>query len=102
MIADSEEDAFTHDSRENLLDKERQEDCRDSSEHEVVDDGELLQHEALPRAHDFATTQNDHIVEDDEDARLLQGGHGRDTSLKAELAGRVADEELEDLVEDGP
>lgn len=102
MIADSEEDALADDGRQDLLNEESQENGRDCREDKVVDNGQLLELESLFCAHDFAASQNEDIVEYDENARLLQGGHGCNASLEAKLAGWVAGEELKDLVEDGP
>lgn len=102
VIANREENTLADDGRQDLLNEKGQEDGRDRGEDEVVDNGELLKLESVLVAHNFATSQNEDIVDDNKNSRLLQGGHGRDARLKAELAGRVAGKNLEDLVEDGP
>lgn len=102
MITDGEENTLADNGRQDLLNEESQENRRDRGEDKVVDNGELLELEGILGAHDFAASQDEDIVEDDKNARLLQSGHGRDAGFKAEFAGGVAGEDLEDLVEDGP
>lgn len=101
-IADSEEDTLAHDGGQDLLDEEGKEDAGNSSQDEVVDQEDLLELEFVLLAHVFSTSQDDDVVNEDENSRLLQCGHGRDTGLETKLAGWVADAQLESLVKDGP
>lgn len=102
VVADGVEDALAHDGRQNLLDEKGQQDGGDGGQDEVVDEKERFKLESVSFAHPLATPENDDVVADDKNTRLLEGGHGRDAGLKLEFAGRVADDGLPGLVEDGP
>lgn len=63
---------------------------------------EALELEGLTVAHQLAPTEDDHVVADDENARLLQSRHGGDAGLELEIIGRISHDGSECLVEDGP
>ena len=58
--------------------------------------------EGLAIAHQLAAAKYDGIVNDNEDARLFDCGHGRDTSLEPEVLSRVSNYLLKGLAEDRP
>lgn len=96
------EDAAADDGGQELLDEEDEEDAADGGEVEVVDEEEALELVGLAVAHPLAATEDDGIVDDDEDGGLLEGGHGGLALNESELAGRVAGDSCPGLVEDGP
>lgn len=96
------EDTVARDLGQQLLNEENEEHAADGSEVEVVDEEKALELERLAVPHQRATTKDDDVVQDDEDARLLERRHGRDASLEAEVVGRVAHDGCPRLVEDGP
>lgn len=101
-IADSMEDATTDNGWKKLLNEESQESTADQSQVEVVDEEETLKLEGLTVAHPFATTEDDGIVDNDEDRCRLESGHGSLERHKLEVIGGVADNSSERLVKDGP
>ena len=101
MVADSMENASFSDCRQDLLNKECQENSTDGSEIEIMDEEEPLQLERLSVAHEFSPAQNHRIIRKNKDGGFLQRGHGRLPSDKVEIIGRVADDSFEDLVEVG-
>lgn len=102
IVADGVKNAMAHNGRQNLLNKESQQDSGYSGQDEVVDEEERLKLEFVSFAHPLATTENDNVVADNEDARLFEGGHGRDAGLKLELAGRISNDSLPGLAKDRP
>lgn len=102
MVADGVEDPLAHDGGEQLLNEQGQEDAADGSEVEVVHEEDGLELERLPAAHPLPAAEDYDVVDDHEDGRLLQRGHGRLARHELELIGRVAGDVLEGLVEDGP
>ena len=101
MVADSMENASSSDCRQDLLNKECQENSTDGSEIEIMDEEEPLQLKRLSVAHEFSPAQNHCIVRKNEDRGLLQCGHWRLPSDEVEIIGRVADDSFEDLAEVG-
>lgn len=96
------EDAASDDGRDQLLNKEKQKNAADGSEVEVVNEEQRLELEGLTAAHQLATSENDGVVDDDEDGRRLERRHGRLERNELEVIGRVADDGSPSLVEDGP
>lgn len=66
-VADGVEDALANESREELLNEQRQEDTTDGGEVEVVDEEERLELEGLAVAHQLPAAKDDGVVNDDED-----------------------------------
>lgn len=102
VVADGVEDALAHNGRQYLLNEKSQQNGGYGGENEVVDEEERLKLEPVPFAHPLATTEDDNVVADDKDARLLEGGHGSDAGLELEFASRITNDGLPGLVEDGP
>lgn len=102
MVADGVEDAVADNGRDELLNEEGKEDTADGREVKVVDEEERLELEGLAVAHEGAAAKDDGIVDDDEDGRRLEGGHGRLKGHKLELVDGVADDGRPGLVKDGP
>lgn len=96
------EDTAADNGGNKLLNEENQEDTRDSREVEVVDEEEGLELEGLTVAHQLATTEDDGVVDDNEDRGRLESRHGRLKGDELEVLGRVADDHLPALAEDGP
>ena len=101
-VADGKEDTLADHGPQKLLNEESQEDAADGGEVEVVDQEERPQLEWLAVAHELATSENYGIVDNNEDAGLLDRRHGRNTGLEAKVLGRIADDGLKGLAEDGP
>lgn len=101
-VADGMEDTAANNRGNQLLNEESQKYAADGGEVEVVDEEERLELEWLAVAHGLATTKDDGVVDDDEDGRRLERRHGRLEGHKLEVIGRVADDGLEGLAEDGP
>lgn len=101
-VADRIEDTTAHNSRQKLLNEENQQDSANSGQVEVVDQKEGLQLEGFAVAHELPPAEYDSVVDDDEDAGLLKRRHGGFARNKSEVLGRVADDSLEGLAEDGP
>ena len=101
-VADSIEDTATNNCRDELLKEQDQQKTTDSCEVEVVDQEESPELERFAIAHQLATTKDDGIVDDDEDARLLQCRHRCLAGDESEILGRIAREQLEALAEVGP
>lgn len=101
-FANGVEQAMPVDGRNELLSEQGQENATDQSEHQVVDDGNGLELEGWSIPHQFPSTEYDRVIYDNKDRRLLQGRHGRLAGDEFEVIGRVAHDQLEGLVEDGP
>lgn len=101
-ITDGMEDAAANNSGEKLLNEESQEDSADGSQVEVVDEEESLELVGLTVAHELATTEDDGVVDDDEDRGGLEGRHGRLKGHELEVVDRVAHDGGPCLIEDGP
>lgn len=67
-----------------------------------MDQEERLQLEGLAIAHQLATAEDDGVVDDDEDARLLERRHWCLAGHEAEILCWVSHDGLEGLAEDGP
>jgi hypothetical protein len=101
-ITNSVEDTTTDNSGQKLLNEESQKSTTDQSQIEVVDQEEALELERLAVAHPLATTEDDAVVDSNEDGCRLDSGHGSLERHKLEVIGGVADNSSESLVEDGP
>lgn len=102
MVADGVEDTVTDNGGQKLLNVQSQEDGTDGGQDEVVDEEQALELEGLAVAHQLATTEDDAVVDDDEDGSRLEGRHGRLERDELELFGRVAHAGGPCLVENGP
>lgn len=102
VVADGKEDTLTDNGRQKLLNEESQEEAANSGQVEVVDEEERLELERLAVAHQLSAAKDDEVVDDDEDGRRLQGGHGSLERHELEVIGRVANNGREELVKDGP
>lgn len=102
MVANGVENTTTDNGRDELLQEEHKKSTRDESEVEVVDEEERLELEGLTVAHQLATTEDDGIVDDDENGSRLEGRHGRLERNELEFIDGVADDSSPCLVEDGP
>lgn len=71
-VTDGVEDTIVVELRNELLNKENQKDAADHGQVEVVDQEERLELERLTVAHQFATTKDDDVVDDNEDRGRLQ------------------------------
>ena len=85
LIADGVEDALADHRGQQLLNEEGQEDAADDGQVEVVDQEERLELEGLAVAHELAATEDDGVVDDDEDTRLLERRHGRDALVEVKV-----------------
>lgn len=85
-----------------MFKEEDKKNAADSGEVEVVDQEQSLELERLTVAHVFPPAENYGIVDDNEDARLLERRHWGPTGLESEVLGRVAGDGLEGLAENGP
>lgn len=101
-LANRVEHAVPDNGREQLLNKQREQDCADGCEVEVVDEEERLELEWLSVAHDFPAAEDEDVVGDDEDGRLLEGRHGRLAGDESEVVCGLARDRREGLVEDWP
>ena len=102
MVADGEEDSLADNCREQLLNEESQQKGADGGQVQVVDEEERLELEGLAVAHQLSTAEDDEVVDDDEDGRRLERGHGRLEGHELEVIGRVANDGRPELVKDGP
>lgn len=102
MVADGKEDTLADNSGQKLLNEESQEEAADGGQVEVVDEEERLELKGLAVAHQLSAAEDDEVVNDDEDGRRLQRGHGSLKGHKLEVIGRVANDGREELVKDGP
>lgn len=96
------EETSTDEGGHKLLNKEGQENGADSSEVEIMNKEGTLELEGLPVAHPLTSTEDDGVVQDNEDGRLLQGRHGSLPLDKLKVANRIAGDGRPGLVEDGP
>jgi hypothetical protein len=101
-MANGIEDTTADNRGKKLLNEENQQESTDGGQIKVMDQEELLQLERFPVAHKLPTTKDDGVVDDNEDARLLKRRHRRLPRHKSEILGRVTDNCLEGLAEDGP
>lgn len=90
-VADGVEDAAADDGREQLLNEESQKSTADNGQDEVVNQEETLELEGFPVAHDLSATEDDGVVDGDEDGGRLERRHGSLERHKLEVIGRVAD-----------
>ena len=67
-----------------------------------MDQEQRPQLEGFAVAHELAASEDDGIVDDNEDARLLDRGHGGHASLEPEVFGGEANHLLKGLVEERP
>lgn len=102
MATDGKEDTLADNSGQKLLNEESQEEAADGGQVEVVDEEERLELEGLAVAHQLSAAKDDEVVDDDEDGRRLQSGHGSPKGHELEVIGRVANDGREELVKDGP
>lgn len=101
-MADGVEDALANNSGQELLNVESEETGADEGEDQVVGEEKTLELVRLAVAHPLASSKDDGVVDDDEDAGRLDGRHGRDARLESELAHGVAHDGSPDLVEKRP
>lgn len=101
-VANSVENAIPDQSRQELLNEERQKTTRDDGQVQVVDFERAVQLEGSAVPHDLAATQNDDVVRDERDDGLLVCGHDRLAGDEVELLARVAEHLLPGGGEDGP
>lgn len=102
MVANGVEDAVADEGRQKLFDEQGQENGTDGGQEEVVDHEDGVELESRQLLHDFATTEDDHIVGDQEGGGLLEGGDGSDALGELELAGGVTHDHLVGLIEQRP
>lgn len=102
VVTDGVEDTIVVDLGNELLNEENQKDAADGGQVEVVNEEERLELERLTVAHQLATTENDHVVDDNESGGRLEGRHGRLERNELKLLGRISDDCLPGLAEDGP
>ena len=102
MVANSVEDTVSPDSRDQLFDEKSQQDRADGREIEVVHHKQGVQLERLEPLHNLAATEDEDVIGDEHHSGLIEGGHRGDALDELELAGRVSDNILKGLVEDGP
>ena len=67
-----------------------------------MDQEECPQLERLAVAHQLPAAKDNGIIDDDEDAGLLQGGHGCAARYELKVVGGIASDGLEGLAEDWP
>lgn len=102
MVTDGEEDAVSPDGGQQLLNEEDQQDGADGGQEEVVEHERGVELEWRILLHDLAATEDDNIVGDEHDHSGLEGGKRSLPFHELELAGGIAEDGLEGLVEDGP
>ena len=102
VVTDGVEDTMPPESREELLNEEDQQDGTDGGQEEIVNHEQSVELESGEVFHDFTTTEDYDVVCHHEGRGLLKGRHGSHTLDKLELAGWVAHDILERLIEDGP
>jgi hypothetical protein len=101
-VADGIEHAVPPDRRDQLLSEKHKQRAANERQVQVVHLEEPIQLQRLSAAHDLPPAKDDDIVRDEQDRRRLEGRHGRDALLEAEVLRLVAHDRGEDPVEDGP
>lgn len=102
VVTDRVEDTIVVELRNELLNKENQKDAANHGQVKVVDQEERLELERLTVAHQFATTKDDDVVNDNEDRGRLQCRHGCLKRYEMEVLGRRSNDDLPSLAEYGP
>lgn len=90
------------DRGQQLLNEQSQQSSADQGQVEVVDHEQCVELERRTVLHELATSEDDDIVGHEHDTRRLDGREGGHTAAELELAGGIAHDILERLVEDGP
>lgn len=67
VVADRVEDTMANDGGEKLLNEQSQKDGADGGQDEVVDEEQSLEFEGFAVAHQLAATEDDGVVDDNED-----------------------------------
>lgn len=101
-VADGVEDAVPDNGGKKLLNEERQKATTDDGKVQVVDLERAVQAESCAAPHELAAAQNDDVVYDKRNGRLLVRRHDRLAGRELELLGRVAKHLLPRGGEDGP
>ncbi|GMF73830.1 unnamed protein product [Aspergillus oryzae] len=102
VVANGEEDSISPDGGQKLLDEKGQQSRADRGQVEVVDHEQGVELEGREILHDHTTSKDYDVVGDKHRGGFPESGHGGLSLNKLELAGRIAHDLLESLVEDGP
>lgn len=102
VVADSEEDTVSPDSRQQLFDEKSQQSTADNGQVEIVNHEGCVELECGTALHDLSASEDNNIVGDEHDRSLLHGGHRGHTTGELELTRRISYHILKSLVEDGP
>lgn len=102
VLANGEEDAMSPDSRQKLLNEQSQQSSTDQSQVQIMNHEQRVELQSREVLHDLPATKDDCIVGNEKHGGLLESGHGRNTFNELEIARRVTDNLLKDLVENRP
>lgn len=101
-VADGVEHAVPDNCGKKLLNEEGQKTTTDDGKVQVVDLERAVQAESCAAPHELAAAQNEDVVYDKRNGRLLVRRHDRLAGSELELLGRVAEHLLPCGGEDGP
>lgn len=102
VITNGEEETVSVERRQKLLNEESEKSRADRGQVEVVDHEQCVELKSRAVLHQLATTEDDYVVGHECNRCLLKGRHWRHTFDKLELAGWIAHNSLESLVENRP
>lgn len=102
VITNGEEETVSVERRQKLLNEESEKSRADRGQVEVVDHEQCVELKSRAVLHQLATTEDDDVVGHECNRCLLKGRHWRHPFDKLELAGWIAHNSLESLVENRP
>jgi hypothetical protein len=102
MITNSIKNTVVVKRREQLLDEKNQQDSADGGKQEVMNHEEGVELQSREFLHNFTTAEDDDIVGDQGSDGFFEGRHWGLVSHEAEVICRIADRDLEGLVEVRP
>lgn len=92
VSADSVEDASTSEGRHKLLNEESQKSTTDRCQVEVVNHEEAVEYKRRSVSHEFSTTKDYNVVQDQRGDRLLQGRGDGLADLELEVFWRITED----------
>lgn len=102
MLTDGEEETVSVDGGHELLNEQSQQRSADQCQVEVVNHEQRVQFERGTILHELTAAEDDDVVRDQGNGGSLERRHRRDAFNETELAGGIAHDGLEGLIEDGP